>query len=204
VKLSVCTLDLATVTGWALHNEDLERPFFGALRLPGSAREVGQRCSALWDFLEDKHAIYRFTHIVRESQHIAAPSQPADDKPARPGRKKKSFNINMDTANCLICLGGAAEMFAFRHRIKFYETPIQTWRKHFLGRGAGFKRDAGGDYLPGENPKELAIRKCAEYGWHTDSADAAEACGILDHFLSLVPDYHRPWRDFTLMGGIRA
>src|SRR3546814_13386099 len=56
-----------------------------------------------------------------------------------------------------------------------YKVHISEWRKHFLGRGGGFKKtEDKKNYLPGHDPKELAIQRCAQYGWHTDIADAAE------------------------------
>src|SRR3546814_16206710 len=81
-----------------------------------------------------------------------------------------------------------------------YKVHISEWRKHFLGRGGGFKKtEDKKNYLPGHDPKELAIQRCAQYGWHTDIADAAEAVGILDFGLTMIPDYERPWRDALLM-----
>src|SRR3546814_15095463 len=80
-----------------------------------------------------------------------------------------------------------------------YKVNISEWRKHFLGRGGGFKKtEDKKNYLPGHDHKELAIQRCAQYGWHTDIADAAEAVGILDFGLTMIPDYERPWRDALL------
>src|SRR3546814_16320005 len=77
-----------------------------------------------------------------------------------------------------------------------YKVHISEWRKHFLGRGGGFKKtEAKKNYLPGHDPKELAIQRCAQYGWHTDIADAPEAVGIPEFGTPLIPDTEPPWRD---------
>jgi hypothetical protein len=170
----------------------LQRPFFGAMKLPGKARDIGQRAEALRAFLADRHALYGFTDIVFEAQHVGA-------------------DLQMDTVRMLVGLGAMTEWFAFRvstsqRPVRCFCVHISEWRKHFIGRGGGFKRTPDRKaYLPGHDPKELAIRKCAEFGWHTDVADAAEACGILDFYLHLLakadPRVAIPWRDRNLFGG---
>ena len=201
MKTSVLALDLATTTGWAWHTVGMPRPFFGSFKLPGNPGEVGRPADALerWlreHYLRTKAAGAPITHYFFEAQHVDA-------------------KINIDTVYRLITLGGLVEKFAFQTKPKeqpkvfCYKVPIQTWRKHFIGRGSGFKRNKStGEYLPGEDPKELAIQRCAQYGWHTDVADAAEAAAILDYGLSLMGDanHPRPWRDDLLMarkGGAR-
>lgn len=195
---AVLALDLATTTGWAWHRPGMGRPFFGAFRLPGGAQDVGEPAAALEAWLVDLFGRVAssgapVTHVFFEAQHIAA-------------------KINVATVYRLIGLGATAEKVAFQHGARAYKVSISEWRKHFIGRGGGFKRDpATKKYLPGENPKELAIQQCARYGWHTDVADAAEACGILDYALSItdagcreagLPGYLRPWRDKLILGGV--
>jgi len=197
-QAGVIALDLATTTGWAVHRPGMPRPFFDAFVLGGGPGSIGQPCSELeawlnemWDAFEPAGGI---SHFVFEAQHIAD-------------------NMNPQNAYRLIGLGAIVEKFAYEKKALCYTCDIATWRKHFLGRGSGFKREkiwnekkgkfVKGPYLPGEDPKELAIQRCEQYGWHTDVHDAAEACGILDYMLSIIPDYHRPWRDRNLMGGGR-
>lgn len=196
MKTSVLALDLATTTGWAWHAVGMPRPFFGAFRLPGSPEDVGQPCDALerWlrlMFVQTRDHGAPITHWFFEAQHVDA-------------------KINIDTLYRLIGLGATVEKFAWQVKPKdrakawVYKVHISTWRSHFLGRGSGFKRNKdvkGRPYLPGEDPKELAIQKCGEFGWHTDIADAAEACGILDYGLAQIGDaiHPRPWRDALLM-----
>lgn len=177
--LRVLALDLATVTGWALHSPGMQRPHFGAWRLEGSVRDIGRRAEHLRQHMNELRTIYGdFSHMVFEAQHVSA-------------------KMDIDTVYCLMALGGMAEWFAFRVGAKCFKVHISQWRKHFLGRGSSFK-DKGKPI----DPKELALRKCAEHGWHMNSTDAAEACGILDYFLSLIEGYERPWRDAALLGGM--
>lgn len=188
MKHVVLALDLATTTGWALHRPGMERPFFGAERLPGKPIDVGRPAERLRQILAEKHELYGgLTDIIFEAQHIGS----VMDK-----RTGKMRNISIDTIYRLIALGGIVEWFAHCVGARCYKVHIQEWRKHFLGRGTGFK---------GRDPKDIAIDRCAALGWHTDVADAAEACGILDFYLHLlkraVPEYPIPWRDRELFGG---
>lgn len=196
MKTSVLALDLATTTGWAWHTPGMPRPFFGAFKLPGEPGEVGRPADALEHWLRGMYIRSRdagapITHWFFEAQHIDA-------------------KINIDTIYRLITLGGLVEKFAFQVMPKgqkkpwVYKVEIGKWRKHFIGRGGGFKRDQTvpgkhKPYLPGEDPKDIAIARCEAYGWHTDVADAAEACGILDYSLTLITGYERPWRDALLL-----
>lgn len=189
MSYTVLALDLATVTGWALWQPELERPFFGAMRLPGGTNDVGAQVEALRAFLQEKHDLYKFTDIVFEDQLI-------------PG------NVNSSTARRLMGLAAIVEWFCFVNKIRCWSIELSTWRKHFIGRGSGFKRSKTKPfaYLAGEDPKEMAIRKCEEFGWHTNVADAAEACGVLDYYLHLLAKADRkfiiPWRTATMFGGL--
>lgn len=205
MKTSVLALDLATTTGWAWHAVGMPRPFFGAFRLPAEPDEIGRPAAALEAWLLEMMATARsagapITHICFEAQHL----------PTFDPRKKKRIQMNMATVYRLIGLGAITEKVAFQEterrggancppeqQCHCYDTEVSKWRKHFLGRGSGFqKTEDKKSYLPGEDPKELAIQRCAQYGWHTDIADAAEACGILDWFIAeCLPRHHRPWRD---------
>lgn len=191
MSTSVLALDLATTTGWAWHRVGMPRPFFGAFKLPGKPDEIGLTAAALekwlFEFNADLSEDSKLTHIFFEAQHI-------------------SSKVNMQTAYRLIGLGATVEKCAWQIptvKDRVYKVEIQTWRKHFLGRGAGFKRTEDKKaYLPGEDPKEIALQRAAHYGWHIDVADAAEACGILDYSLTCIGDAHpRPWRDEAMMKG---
>lgn len=196
---TVLALDIATTTGWALHNPTMQRPFFGAVRLPGGKDEVGEAADALLRFLRDLYIRLRdngqpITHFFYEKPFIPTAA-------------------NSATSERLLGLCAVTQMFAFQVRATSCRSiDISEWRKHFIGQGSGFKRTPDKKrYLPGHDPKELAIQRCASYGWHTDIADAAEACGILDYALTMVdaglrsaelPGWPRPWRDNALLGGM--
>lgn len=188
---TVLALDIATTTGWAWHRPGMPRPFFGAIPLPSTVNEVGEPIAALLLWLRTLYIGLKsdgtpITHFFYEMPFLDP-------------RK-----INSRTSKRLMGLAGAVEMFAFQvGATGCYEIELSEWRKHFLGRGTGFKKTPDKKkYLPGHDPKELAIRQCASFGWHTDVHDAAEACGVLDYALTMIPGYERPWRDNALMGGM--
>lgn len=196
---AVLALDLATTTGWALHLRGLQRPLWDSERLPGGPQSVGEPADRLERLLRELQIMMLphggITHFFFEAQHIPMPK-----------KGQRHGNVNIDTVYRLIALGGIVEKFAYQVGGHCYKVEIPTWRKHFLGRGSGFKRtDNGKQYLPGEDPKELAIQRCAQYGWHTDIGDEAEALGILDFSLTLIEQadqsYIRPWRDNAMMEG---
>lgn len=177
--MAVLALDLATTTGWALHKPGMQRPFFGAIRFSSAKGEIGAQLVKFHQFLVDQHQMHKLTDVVFEASLI-------------PFGK-----INPETIYRLISLAGHAEYFAHRIGARCFKVELSSWRKHFIGRnpaGGGWKKDAA---------KKAALDACSAYGWATNLPDAAEACGILDFYLSLIPKYDRPWRDATLLGGIR-
>lgn len=178
--MKTLALDLATTTGWAFHMPGMSDPHFGHFKLRGRPGQVGRQMNQLLEFIQETANTYGgINQIVFEAQHVAA-------------------KMNIDTIYMLICLGGTCELYAqwAGPQCQAWKVHISEWRKHFLGRGGHFM-DKGQPI----DAKELAIRRCADYGWHTNVADAAEACGILDYFLSLHPKYVRPWRDRILLSG---
>lgn len=176
MKFSTIALDLATVTGWAVHSTGMDRPFFGSIRLGGAPREVGHAAAQLWEFLNAQHKLHQFTHCAFEAQHV-------------------SEQMNIDTVYKLIALGGVVEFFCHAAGIKCYKVHIGSWRKHFIGVGTGIKRPVA---------KAKCIAECEKFGWDTLDDNAAEATGILDYFLTMLPGEQRPWRDKTFMGGAKS
>lgn len=196
---TVLALDIATTTGWALHNQTMQRPFFGTLRVPGGKENIGQALELMLRFLTELN--------VKMTAHSQPITHIFYEKPFIPGQ------VNSDTSERLMGLCAVTQMFGYRIKAtSCYSIDISEWRRHFIGRGSGFKRTADKkQYLPGHDPKELAVQQCARFGWHTDIADAAEACGILDFVIAMIdrgcieaglPGYDRPWRDRTLLGGV--
>jgi hypothetical protein len=173
--MTTLALDLATVTGWALHDVGMDKPHFGTLTLPYTPEEVGPPMAAIFNFLDEKHAIWKFTDVVFEAQHMSA-------------------KMDMRVVYKLVAYGAAVELWCYDNglRERCYQVHISTWRKHFLGVG-NLKRDEA---------KIKCLAVCQRLGWNTVEADAAEAMGILDYFLSLNVAYERPWRDRMLAGGL--
>lgn len=172
MRYSVLALDLATVTGWAVHATGMERPFSGHLRLPPNPQVLGPACDKLWQFLLDQHKMHDLTHIAFEAQHVGS-------------------KIDMNVVYKLVGLGATTEFFAHKAGINCYKVPIATWRKFFIGKGSGVTRGQA---------KQMCLERCEALGWHTVDDNAAEALGILDTFLDMLPGDQRPWRDSTFMG----
>lgn len=189
--MAVLALDLASKAGWAVYAPGMDRPFFGSLQLryPGEANGVA--AERLRAFMADQQRVYNgFTDIVFEDQHI-------------------SNKINPQTAYMLIGLGFMAEWFAHRVEARCFPVAISTWRLHFLGRGSFTQKKIEGKKVGPtgrQQAKQRVMDVCAEYGWYPPDDNAADACGILDYYLSIpaiAAIYPRPWRDARIMRGAR-
>lgn len=182
--MAVLALDLAAQCGWALYANGMERPFFGSQRLKRPLGTNGEQMEKLRMLIADQHQMHGLTDIVFEAQHIGA-------------------NVDPTTVYSLIGMGAMCEWFAHRIGARSFCVDIGTWRKHFLGRGS-FK--AHGKVSGRQQAKQRALDRCAEYGWHPSDDNAADACGVLDYYLSLPPIeklYPRPWRDAAVLRGAR-
>lgn len=183
--MAVLALDLAAQCGWALYDKGMERPFFASVRLKRPAGSLGEQLEKLRQLLVDQHQMHTLTDIVYEAQHIAG-------------------GVDPQTVYSLIGMGAFVEWFAERIGARCFMVDIGTWRKHFLGRGA-FK--AQGNVSARQQAKQRALDRCAEYGWFPSDDNAADACGVLDYYLSLpaiAKIYPRPWRDATILAGARS
>jgi len=89
-------------------------------------------------------------------------------------------HTNHDTTLITIGMFGILCGIVHCKNIRLELAPISTWRKHFLGRGN----------YPGKTAKDLALRRCALFGWDAPDHNAAEAAGIWD------------WAGATFMGKI--
>lgn len=184
--MAVLALDLATQCGWATFGTGMERPFFGSQRLRRPNGTVGEALENLRLLIADQHAMHGLTDIVFEAQHIAG-------------------GVDPQTVYLLIGMGAMAEWIAGRIGARSFCVDIGTWRKHFLGRGS-FKAKEGGPSAR-QQAKQRALDRCADYGWHPSDDNAADACGVLDFYLSLPAIeklYPRPWRDATVLAGARV
>jgi hypothetical protein len=183
-RLSVLALDLATVTGWAAWGQGFNSslPACDAVRLKGRSGEVGMSTEHLRLVLNELHRRFAFTHIFFEAQHIPMP------KKHKPDGEVQSRPINIETIYKLISLGGMVEWWGYKAGVEVFKVEIGSWRKHFLGRGTGFKK-------AGMDPKDEAIRRCEAIGVLTTNHNTAEAVGILDYSLTLFDNLVPPWRD---------
>ncbi len=185
--MAVLALDLASVTGWALYAKGMERPFFGTTRLKRPTGTNGEAMEKLRKVLADTHAVHELTDIVFEAQHLGSA-------------------VNPQTIYLLIGMGAMVEWFAHRIGARCFIVDIGTWRKHFLGKG-GFKQaknEDGAKVGPTgrQQAKQKSIDVCNSLGWFPPDDNAADACGVLDYYLSMpaiAKIYPRPWRDDLLL-----
>jgi hypothetical protein len=190
--MAILALDLASQSGWAVYGEGMDRPSSGSKLLKRPTGTNGEAAERLRKLLADKHETYGgFTDIVFEAQHIAE-------------------KVNPQTAYLLIGLGFMAEWFGHRTGARVFCCDIGTWRKHFMGRGSFKKKvnERGKVIVTARaQAKAKAIDVCNSYGWHPADDNAADACGILDYYLHILPAAQRlpmPWRDANFMSGYRA
>lgn len=177
MKKCVLALDLATTTGWALHKEGMERPFFGSKKLKVAGQSNGVAGESLRLLLSDQHAMHGITDVVFEAQHI-------------------NHNVTPETAILLLGLGFMTEWVAHMIGARCFLVDISTWRKTFCGKGNLSKDEA----------RKRSLDRCRALGWHVGNHDEAAACGVLDHYVRLLnakTGYPVPWRDHDFMQGVR-
>lgn len=106
-------LDLATVTGWAV-GDVTDHPAFGSIRLPKTGRNLGQYGNAFEDWLCDKIAKEKPTHVGFESPFLGA-------------------GLNLNTTRKLTGLCFVTEMACEREGIGVSETNYSKVRVYALG-----------------------------------------------------------------------
>lgn len=185
--MAVLALDLASKSGWALYEKNMQRPFSGSELFKRPTGTNGEALEKLRKLMADQHAMHGLTDIVFEAQHI-------------------SDQINPQTVYLLIGMGAMVEWFGHRIGARTFPVDIGTWRKHFLGKGSfkqakdaiGVKRGPTGR----QQAKAKSIDACNSLGWFPKDDNAADALGVLDYYLSLPPIarmYPRPWRDLPTL-----
>jgi len=171
IPTSILTLDLATNFGWA-RCAVTGHPESGAVKLPDTGRDIGRFLAVYDRWLVKMLREYGIDTVVYE--------EPIGTK---------NLQVSMKLQN----LAGHTEYRCRLESVKYYSVPIQTWRKHFIGRGTGFKRLK-------LNPKEMAIAACLERDWNPATHDEAEALGILDYVFAKM-ELPKPWPDGGLFAG---
>ena len=190
--MAILTLDLAGQTGWAVHENGMNRSASGSVLLKRKNGTMGEAAERLRLLLADKHQIYGgLSDIVFEAQHIGG-------------------KVNPQTIYLLIGLGLMTEWFAHKIGARVFCCDIGTWRKHCFGVGSfKAKKNQDGKVIATARAqaKAKAIDYCNARGWHPSDDNEADALCIIDFYLSILPpsaQVERPWRDATLMAGYRV
>ncbi len=157
-------LDLGVKTGWARWEPGLSKPVSGTFDCGAKdkAGGYGGRSLAFYGWLLNKIESFEVTHLAIE-----------DELSSFTGKDMNRGNEQWQPAQHRLC-----EMAATAHQIPYKKIPIQTWRKHFLGRGQAPRgtRNSRAWF------KQQAIQRCKMLGWDVKSDDQAEANGVLDYF----------------------
>lgn len=167
---SILALDLATNTGWATCPVGGEATS-GQKTMPDTGRDIGRFLAVYERWLISMLRDYEIDFIAYE-------------QPILPRVK------NLHTLRKLYSLTGLTELIGRKASAEVIEVPISSWRKHFIGRGTGFK-------CRSLDPKQMAITACYERGWNPATHDEAEALGILDYVMAKL-DLPRAWPDAGL------
>lgn len=85
-------------------------------------------------------------------------------------------------------LAAHAESYGCAIGARVRTVPQGTWRRHFIGRGSGFKVKGVQRF----DPKKMARDRCRALGWNARNNDESDALGLLDfaiHLAGVAP----PW-----------
>lgn len=172
IPTSILTLDLATTTGWAISQGGAE-PDSGFVKFPDTGVDYGRFLNVYDRWLVKK--------ITENNIDFAAYEEPVGTR-------------NLRTSMRLQNLAGHTEFRCTKMKVKCVCVPIPTWRKHFIGRGTGFKKLK-------LDPKVMAVDACLERGWNPEIHDEAEALGILDYVFAKL-EMSKVWPDAGLFAGV--
>jgi hypothetical protein len=164
-------IDPATRAGWACWKPGLERPASGTFELPADPEDLGRTGCALHRELQALHVVHGFERIYYE-----APIPPS----------QMMGQTHLATIAKAFGIAAHIESFAYAMNLRCRHVSIATWRKLFLGKGAGESS---------KTFKDWSMKRCRELGWNPRYHDEADALGILDYAIGLDPDFHPPWRD---------
>lgn len=168
-------LDLATKTGIAWWKPTYAKPRSMVLELPKGEYEDGRAYVKLHKALIELHR----TEGEVEAVYF--------EKPSIPGNMQGG--TNMRAIWRLFGLVAHAESFAYAMGAQCYYVEMSSWRRHFLGKGAGENRAAF---------KAASKNRCRQLGWEVKDDNAADACGVLDYGIH-CRGIHPPWRDDMMM-----
>lgn len=166
----ILALDLATRLGWALWSPGTPLEY-GSHLLPRTGPHAGTFLDAYRTWLMPQLA--RLDLVVYE-------------QPILPQRTR------IETLRKLYSLAGFTELVCIDLKIRCREIPMQKWRKHFMGRGGGFKHI-------GTDAKTMAIDEARARGFTIQGDDEADAIGIMDYTAAKL-EIPTDWPDRGLLG----
>lgn len=151
---SLLTLDLATVTGWAVWRPDGNHPGVqsGTERLPKTGDDVGRFLCAYADWLMPFVELERPGRVVFEAPWIGP-------------------QTSQDVARKLLGLACMTEAVCHWQGIPAWEVNNASVRKHFIGKGRGDRREL----------KRLTMAACRERGWQPEDDNEADALAVMDY-----------------------
>lgn len=119
----ILSLDIATLTGWAVGPVGAEIPISGCQRIthPGADLAV---------------TFHKFDHWLADLITVHDPSLIVFEAPV-PRQNVHGFQ----TARKLLGLAAVCELVAYQREVECREAAVQTVRKHFCGNGRADKQD---------------------------------------------------------------
>lgn len=176
----VISLDLGTLTGWALWQPGWSKPRVGLAEMPDVERDMGWWGESFLEWLVPFCRLNGVTEIVVEAP-IIVPHKRAGSQPC-PTCGHVKTDINAHEIEKLVGLSAFAALGARQLTVPFHRAARSTVCKHFIAVVPGQKmkdgRRADRKYLKG-----AFVIQCGRKGWNTQSEDIADALGTLDWFL---------------------
>lgn len=148
----------------------MERPASGSFELPTIEGNLGIVGFRVHVELNRLHQVHGFERIYFEA-------------PIGPQKKK---NTNLFTIQKALAISSHIESFCYAKNIRCRQVPMGSWRRYFVGKGAGETSDTF---------KSWARERCRQLGWNVKNNDEADACGVLAYAVSLDPAFSPPWRE---------
>jgi hypothetical protein len=152
----------------------MEKPASGSFKLPTIDEDLGAVGYRVHVELDGLLKTFGFERVFYEM-------------PIPPSRMLGNTQLHV-TAK-VFTIAGHIESFCYAKRLRCRQVGQSSWRRTFVGKGAGEKT---------KTFKDWSMRRCRELGWNVRSHDEADACGILDYGISLDPSFTPPWRDKLL------
>lgn len=169
--MTYLALDQApSVIGWAIGSPDTT-PRTGTQPVPKHGENYGATLSYVSKWLTEACSAHHVRQVVFESPFIGGLTNPT-------------------VVRSMCSLADHIDFWCFSMGIPCREVSVQTWRKHFLGRGTAPRNAAVGPKAARQWLKTQAMTACAARRWDVRTDHEADACGILDYVLACdFPDY---------------